>query len=131
MPCWPTGVYEGPPSLWTHLVVVSELPVVRSTLLLRLLGAGQTQEHAITEIKALPADAPERLLALPILTRLRLDILEDEAQQTADEKEFLKMTQNIVDAWRQEAVQEGFERGAETGSADALVDLYEIGRAHV
>ncbi|HET7500719.1 MAG TPA: hypothetical protein VFK02_06940 [Kofleriaceae bacterium] len=38
---WPPGIYEGPPLLWTRLVVVSELPVTPDTLLLRLLGAGQ------------------------------------------------------------------------------------------
>ena len=41
--------------LWTRLVVVSELPVERATLLLRLLGAGQVLQQAITEPKALPA----------------------------------------------------------------------------
>lgn len=41
---WPTGIYEGPPLLWTRLVVVSELPVVRSTLRLRLLGGLRTAD---------------------------------------------------------------------------------------
>jgi hypothetical protein len=31
---WPSGMYEGPPLLWTRLVVVSELPVTPDTLLL-------------------------------------------------------------------------------------------------
>jgi hypothetical protein len=71
---WPSGFYEGPPLLWTRLVVVSELPVTRDTLLLRLLGAGRVLNQAIAELKALQAEAPERTLALPILLRLRLEI---------------------------------------------------------
>ena len=34
------GIYESPPLHCTRLVVVSELPVTRDTLLVRLLGAG-------------------------------------------------------------------------------------------
>jgi hypothetical protein len=49
---WPSGIYEGPPLLWTRLAVVSELPVERNTLLLRLLGAGQVLKQAIAELKA-------------------------------------------------------------------------------
>jgi hypothetical protein len=43
----PPGLYEGPPLLWTRLVVVSELPVARDTLLVRLLGAGAVLKEAI------------------------------------------------------------------------------------
>jgi len=118
---WPPGIYEGPPLLWTRLVVVSELPVVRDTLLLRLLGAGRVLKQAIAELKALPAEAPERALALPILLRLRLEIPADPAKQMNDDQEFLMNTQDIVDTWRQEAVQEGVERG----TARSLVDIYE------
>jgi hypothetical protein len=64
---WPPGIYEGPPLLWTRLVVVNELPVARDTLLVRLLGAGAVLKQAITELKELQAEAPERTLALPIL----------------------------------------------------------------
>jgi hypothetical protein len=65
---WPSGFYEGPPLLWTRLVVVSELPVARDTLLLRLLGAGRVLRQAIPELKALQAEAPERTLACRFAT---------------------------------------------------------------
>jgi hypothetical protein len=39
--------------------------VARDTLLVRLLGAGSVLKQAIAELQALPADAPERRLALP------------------------------------------------------------------
>jgi hypothetical protein len=62
---WPSGIYEGPPLLWTRLVVVNELPAARSTLLLRLLGAGSVLRQAIAELEVLPADAPERVRRSP------------------------------------------------------------------
>jgi hypothetical protein len=104
---WPSGFYEGPPLLWTRLVVVSELPITRDTLFLRLLGANRVLKQAIAELKALPADAPERTLVLPILVRLRLEIPTDPAKRTKDDQEFFMDTQDIVEAWRREAIQEG------------------------
>jgi hypothetical protein len=117
MNSWPPGVYEGPPLLWTRLVVVNELPITRDTLLLRLLGAGRVLKLAIAELRALGAEAPERKLALPILVRLRLDIPTDRAKQTTDDQEFLMQTQDIVEIWRQEAVQEGEAKGKQEGEA--------------
>ena len=105
------GIYESPPLLYTRLVVVSELPVVRDTLLVRLLGAGSVLKHAIAELQALPEVAPERRLALPVLLRLRLTVPIDPAQQTSDDQEFLMNTQDIVETWRREAIQEGLEQG--------------------
>jgi hypothetical protein len=112
---WPSGIYEGAPLMWTQLVVVSELPVARDTLLLRLLGAGAVLKQAIAELEALPAEAPERTLALPILLRLRLAVPSDAAKQTSDDQEFLMSTQDIVEIWRQEAIQEGVRQGVKEG----------------
>jgi len=108
---WPSGVYEGPPLLWTRLVVVSELPVSRSTLLLRLLGAGPVLKQALAELKALQAEEPERMLALPILARLRLEVPIDPSKRTTEDQEFVMETQDIYESWRREAIQEGFMQG--------------------
>jgi hypothetical protein len=88
-------------------VVVNELPVTRDTLLVRLLGAGSVLKRAIAELQALPAEAPERRLALPVLLRSRLTVPTDPAQQTSDDQEFLMNTQDIVETWRREAMKEG------------------------
>jgi hypothetical protein len=112
---WPSGFYEGPPLLWTRLVVVNELPMARDTLLLRLLGAGSVLKLAIAELQSLSAEAPERTLALPVLLRLRLAVTSDPAKQTSDDQEFLMNTQDIVETWRREAIQEGVERGVKQG----------------
>ena len=57
---WPLGVYTGPPALAVNLVVLSELPATRDTLLLRLLGTGAVLTKALEEQAALPDDALER-----------------------------------------------------------------------
>lgn len=111
MPGWPSGFYSGPKLLWTHLVVVNELPIARHTLLLRLLGAGAVLRRAVAELRALPADAPERMLAFPILVRLRLAVPSEPAQRTPDEKEFLMDTEDVYDAWYRKTIQEGLEQG--------------------
>jgi hypothetical protein len=123
---WPSGIYEGPPLLWTRLVVVNELPVARDTLLIRLLGAGSVLKQAITELKALQAEAPERALALPILLRLRLAVPGDPMKQTTDDQEFLMDTQDIVETWRREAIQEGVKQGLKQGIAHSLIEVYEV-----
>jgi hypothetical protein len=114
------GIYESPPLHCTRLVVVSELPVARATLLVRLLGAGSVLKHAIAELHALPAEAPERRLALPVLLRLRLTVPTDPAQQTSDDQEFLMNTEDIVETWRREAIQEGVQQGLEQGVQQGL-----------
>jgi hypothetical protein len=68
-------------------------------------------KRAIAELQALPPEAPERRLALPVLLRLRLTVPTDPVQQTSDDQEFLMNTQDIVETWRREAIQEGLERG--------------------
>jgi hypothetical protein len=70
---------------------------------------------AIAELQALPAEAPERRLALPVLLQLRLTVPADPAQQTSDDQEFLMVTHDIVETWRREAIQEGVQQGLELG----------------
>jgi hypothetical protein len=129
MTSWPPGVYEGPPLLWTRLVVVNELPVTRDTLLVRLLGAGAVLRQAIAELKALQADDPERKLAQPLLVGLRLTVPSDPTKQTAEDQEFLMDTQDAVEIWRREAVQEGIEQGLQQGARQnavrSLVEVFE------
>jgi hypothetical protein len=116
----PPGIYESPPRHCTRLVVVNELPVTRDTLLLRLLGAGSVLKHAIAELQALPVDAPERRLALPILLGLHLTVPTDPAQRTSDDQEFLMNTQDIVETWRRKAIEEGVKQGLEEGVKQGL-----------
>ena len=100
-------------------------------LLLRLLGAGQVLKQAIAELKALRAEDPGRSLALPLLVRLRLEIPTDPAQRTDDDQEFLMQTQDIVETWRQEAIQEGVKKGVQEGVKQGIQQGIQQGECAV
>jgi hypothetical protein len=52
-----------------------------------------------------------------------LEIPTDPAQRTDDDQEFLMQTQDIVETWRQEAVQEGVKKGVQQGECAVLMRL--------
>jgi hypothetical protein len=104
----------------TKVVVVRELPRTRDTLVVRLMGSGRTLKHAIVDLRALPHDAPERLLALPILVRLRLETPTDPAKQTKSDREFL-MTTVDVDKYLKQL----HNAGRDEGFAQAVLEAYQ------
>lgn len=121
------GIYDGPPLTRTTIVVVSELPHTRDTLLVRLMGAGPTLERAIADLRALPQDAPERRLAMPILVRLRLKIPADTAKQTTIDREFLMNTRE-VDKYLANLERKGHEKGLQEGRQEGLQEGLQEGR---
>jgi hypothetical protein len=122
---WPTGIYAPLPVWRLRVVVIHELPRVRSTLLLRLMGAGRTLKKAIAELHTLPTNARERYLATPILLRLRLDVPQETAKRTEDDQEFLMDTEDIVARWEQNVREEGLQKGL-APARRAFVMLYGL-----
>ncbi len=121
------GIYVAPPLLRTCLIVISELPRTRDTLMIRLMGAGRTLREAISDARALPPDAVERRLALPILVRLRLEVPADPAKQTAQDREFLMSTLNIekyLGQIEREGLEKGLQKGRDEGFAAAVLVAY-------
>jgi len=109
------GTYQLPAAFAVGLVVVSELPRTRDTLLLRLMGAGQTLRAAMADLAALPPVALEARVVIPHLLRLKLML----AASAADEdREFLMATEDLYVRWQREqrgqgaleVVQHQFER---------------------
>lgn len=97
----------------------------RDTLLVRLMGAGTTLKRAIADVRALPPDAPERRLALPILVRLRLEIPADPAKRATIDREF-SMNTREVDEYYEEIKQILHEIGYREGLAQAVLAIYRI-----
>ena len=88
-PGWPAGVYFfGDDVLRVGIVVASELPADRSTLLVRLMAAGPLLPRAIEELAALPPNAHERAVAEQILLSLQLE-LGKQPSRTPQEQEFI------------------------------------------
>jgi hypothetical protein len=107
---WPGGVYALPPGWTAWLVAISELPETRDTLLLRLLGAGAVLRAALAELAALPQDALEVEIALPVLQELRVAV-STEPMHTDEERQFAmevqKTYQQIVSEVRAEGRLDG------------------------
>jgi len=126
---WPRGVYHSPRLLYGGIVVTSELPRTRDTLLLRLMGAGACLRGALAELAALPAETRERAIAEPVLLRYRIDIAKEPATRTNEDEEFMTDTQEIYEAWKRETRADARAEGRAEGRAEALaqglVEIYE------
>ena len=122
---FPRGVYRT--SGWTRvgLVVTSELPRERSTLLVRLLTGGRGLAAAMKDLSALPPDAPEHALATPVLLSFTKK-LSSKRRPTREEQEFIMATQNIVqelvEKGRREALRE-VEKRVDEGRREALREV--------
>jgi hypothetical protein len=68
------GVYELVEGLCTYVVVAAELPRTRETLLFRLMGGKRVLGLAIADLMALPKDAWELNIAMPLLLHFRFDV---------------------------------------------------------
>lgn len=107
-PGGPACVYASGPGLRLHIVVLSELPITRETLLLRLMGSGRTLHAAIAELVALPEGAWERTIAEPWLIRLRFEVPTDPSARSVDEEEELIVE---IQKWYAELKQEIRQEG--------------------
>jgi hypothetical protein len=110
-PEWPKGVYFfGGDVLHVGIVVASEL--LRddpSTLLVRIMAGGKLLPQAVKEVRALPADAPERVIAEPALLDFEHEVGQA-PEQTEDEKEFIVAMQRSWENARAEGRTEESER---------------------
>lgn len=57
---WGTGIYFASAMYHSAIVALDELPLSQETLWLRILGRGETQVQAISEVLALPKADPQR-----------------------------------------------------------------------
>ncbi|HSK00551.1 MAG TPA: hypothetical protein VK932_04895, partial [Kofleriaceae bacterium] len=122
VPGWPAGVYFfGDDILRVGIVVASELPRERSTLLVRLMAAGPLLAPAIAELRALPPDAPERAVAEGILLRLQ-HALRQQPVRSRKEKEFIV---KMFKSW-EEGKDEARAEGRIETQADAVLAVLRV-----
>lgn len=107
------------PHLRVGLVVASELPRTRATLLVRLMAAGPLLAPATQELRALPANAPERAVAEKILLKFQR-FLEDQPHQTPTEQEFIKA---MLKTWEDAGAESHAAGSAHTRAHDLLTVL--------
>ncbi len=129
---WMQGIYFFGESLRTAIVAIHQLPETPETLWLRILGKGGVQQRAISQLSALAADDPLRIIALELLYRLQSNLVTDAPQELEPEERELIMTiaplfQQEIQAARQQAREEGLEEGLEQGLEEGLEQGLELG----
>jgi hypothetical protein len=122
------GVYHGVWGLALRVVVLSELPRTRETLLLRLLGKGPTLRDALADLAKLPEDAWERSIVTPLLVHFQLieHATTEEDTVSAEIRAWFEEYQRKL---RSEAHHEGVLEGRHEGLLEGLLEGREEGRA--
>jgi hypothetical protein len=120
---WPSGVYlSGDDVLRVGIVITSELPRERTTLLLRLMAsAGLTLNQAIEDLRALPPDAYERSVTQRPLLHFH-QVLKKLPTRTPDEQEFME---TMLKTW-EETFSEGETKGRIEMAAEAVLDVLRV-----
>jgi hypothetical protein len=128
----PVGHYRTPAPGWlVRVVVVGELPRVRDTILLRLLGHRPVRRQAMEDLKRLPEDAYERGVAQPWLVRLKLDLeAAGPTMLSPDDKETAMDVQEWFKQYEGDLIQRSKAEGRTEG-LQPLAHLFErrLGRA--
>lgn len=118
----PQKHYKTAASGWQiRLAVIGDLPRVRDTLLLRLLGPAAMRRQAARELVVLPQDAWEAQIALPWLARLIFEVPAQATDLPPEERDFIMETrewfEQLQKQLRDEGVAQGLSRGREEGFA--------------
>jgi hypothetical protein len=120
---WPSGCYDAAPDGTFRLVVISQLPRSRDTLLVRTLGRGVTFEQAMEDLEALEPDAPEHAVVGPFLASLFVQLQNDPTDEAhAMISQSMKIYEKLVRQWRNEGRDEGRDEGRKEGLHEGLRD---------
>jgi hypothetical protein len=120
-PDGPASVYASGPGLRLYVMVLSELPSTRETLLLRLLGSGRTLRGAIADLMALPKGTWERTIAVPWLVRLRFEVPQDTSARSIEEEELIVEIQKWYEELEQQIGQAARLEGKLEGEIEARI----------
>lgn len=108
---WPPGFWRLAGAFHVHLVVVRDLPEVRETLLLRLLGNGKRLQRAHAEVDRLPLNSRLRQSLETLMVAWREEIFE-----TSREEEMLSPESKArYAAWEKRVRGEGRLEGIKEG----------------
>jgi hypothetical protein len=86
---WPCGVYFLPNIFRVAIVAIQDLPVTQETLWLRILGRGETQHQAISDLLALPNGNLFRQNTLKLITDWHIALVQHSDNFTPDERELI------------------------------------------
>ena len=126
-PGWPTGFYHTDDHARLWVVVLSELPRTRETLLLRVLGPPATRAQAAQELSQLAKDDPERQPLLQLAATLRLAVHRDKKIPAKQKEDFMtpekREIARIVEASEERGRMQGLTEGRGQGLARAVLQV--------
>jgi hypothetical protein len=97
---WPTGVYFISELVKTAIVSINQIPNTEDTLWLRILGRGETQQQALTEVLSFNQTDPRRLSILKLLATWKINLeLSGELEQ---ERELTMVLSQAYLEWEQQ-----------------------------
>lgn len=117
------GLYSSALRRAPRVIVLTELPRTRSTLMLRLMGRGAVLRDALADVDALPQRAWERQGVLRLLLQLKRELARmTETEAPPEEvvmryREIAKESDKIIRALRAEGRAEGIAEGITEGEA--------------
>ncbi|NEP59639.1 MAG: hypothetical protein F6K31_21940, partial [Symploca sp. SIO2G7] len=103
---WGEGVYFLPPSEKTAIVTINQLPVIRETLWLRILGKRSTQKAAINELVTLPSTYPGLPEILEMLANWRTNVQLSQNLTNEDQEMIMNLSPAYL-RWRDDIRLEG------------------------
>ncbi|WP_404784258.1 DUF4351 domain-containing protein [Altericista sp. CCNU0014] len=116
---WGAGVYFLAIGLKVAIIAINQLPLTEETIWLRLLGRGQTQKQAVTEVIAFDTRDPRRSTILRLLANWKISIeLTDRVE--AEEELMMALSQAYLE-WEQQTEQKGRAEGEQVGEARLIM----------
>jgi hypothetical protein len=122
---WPAGFWHMAGTIHVHLVVVRDLPVVRDTLLLRLLDRGKRLQRAFAELDELPPRSQLRRGLMQVMVAWRPKILETSSEDNMLSPE----TKALYAAWEEKIIAKGIEKGRKEGIKAGKAQGIKAGKA--
>jgi hypothetical protein len=107
---WPPGIYCLSSALRVAIVAINQLPPNDETLLLRLLGKGQTQLEAIAEVLSFDIEDPRRSSILRLLSNWKISVEVTREFEEQDEELLMALSQAYLE-WEQQTEQRGIQQG--------------------
>jgi len=120
---WPSGVYFVQNCFRGAIIAVNQLPVTEETLWLRILGRGETQRQAVSELLALPESNSLRQNTLKLITNWRIVLIQQQDDLTEDEQELIMNLSQAYQQWEETTKQQGIQEGVQLGQRQVIENL--------
>jgi len=122
---WPSrGIYRLSCTVPTFVVVCRELPTTPDTLVLRLLGRGNTLRTALIELAALKA--PWTLTFKDLLVERHIMVAQSDYPRDEHDQDFVQQFATVAKQFVQDIREEGREEGRDEGALRPLLRLLQL-----